>query len=118
LKINFQVEKSPNQTKSSPGTPKSEKSTVTKNSPQTEKTLLKGSKDYGTPMSEEKILHYKEVEAKMSSQFENQITKFKNSKEAEFNFPATLSGIERKIIHDIAEKHDLEHVSKGEENAR
>ncbi len=54
----------------------------------------------------------------MSAQFENQIIKFKNSKEVEFNFPATLGGIERKIIHDIAEKHNLEHESKGEENDR
>jgi len=49
---------------------------------------------------------------------EEKVVEFANSSENEYSFPSNLSSAERKIVHDKAEKHNLQHISILKEGER
>jgi len=49
---------------------------------------------------------------------EEKVVEFANSSENEYSFPSNLSSAERKIVHDKAEKYNLQHISILNEGER
>ena len=92
-----------------------------KQKPPSNKSLSKAEKPLKSefapnfPSREEKN---QEEDKKLEDEILKTLTSFKESSDCAYCFPASLSSYERRLVHELAEKLDLNHESQGEGNER
>jgi len=65
-----------------------------------------------------KVFEQVQIETEEDKQFQSQVVKIIEKLNGEHTFPSDLNSRQRRIVHELAEKYKLSHLSKGTEENR